>query len=30
MDQNIKKTHPPAFKEKVALEAIKEARPPVN
>lgn len=25
MDQNIKKTHPPAFKEKVALEAMKEA-----
>lgn len=25
MDQDIKKTHPPAFKEKVAIEAIKEA-----
>jgi len=25
MDQKIKKTHPPAFKEKVAVEAIKEA-----
>lgn len=25
MDQNIKKNHPPAFKEKVAIEAIKEA-----
>lgn len=28
MDQKIKKTHPPAFKEKVALEAIKEAETP--
>lgn len=28
MDQNIKKTHPPAFKEKVAIEAIKEAETP--
>lgn len=25
MDQKIKKIHPPAFKEKVAIEAIKEA-----
>lgn len=25
MDQNIKKTHPPVFKAKVAIEAIKEA-----
>lgn len=25
MDQNIKKNHPPGFKEKVAIEAIKEA-----
>lgn len=28
MDQNIKKTHPPALKEKVAIEAIKEAETP--
>lgn len=28
MDQNIKKTHPPAFKAKVALEALKEAETP--
>src|SRR5947207_9513029 len=28
MDQNIKKTHPPVFKEKVAIEAIKEAETP--
>lgn len=26
MDQNIKKTHPPVFKAKVAIEAIKEAQ----
>lgn len=28
MDQNIKKTHPPAFREKVAIEAIKEVETP--
>lgn len=28
MDQNIKKLHPPVFKAKVALEAIKEAETP--
>lgn len=28
MVQDIKKTHPPAFKEKVAIEAIKEAETP--
>lgn len=28
MDQNIKKSHPPAFKEKVAIEAIREAETP--
>ena len=28
MVQNIKKNHPPAFKEKVAIEAIKEAETP--
>jgi transposase-like protein len=28
MDQNIKKNHPPAFKEKVAIEAIKEVETP--
>lgn len=28
MDQNIKKIHPPTFKEKVAIEAIKEAETP--
>jgi len=28
MNQNIKKTHPPAFREKVAVEAIKEAETP--
>ncbi len=28
MDQKIKKNHPPAFKAKVALEAIKEAETP--
>lgn len=28
MVQDIKKTHPPAFKEKVALEAIKGAETP--
>ncbi len=28
MDQNIKKIHPPAFKEKVAIEAIRGAETP--
>ena len=28
MDRNIKKTHPPAFKEKVAIEAIRGAETP--
>ena len=28
MDHRIKKSHPPAFKEKVAIEAIKEAETP--
>jgi len=28
MDQNIKKNHPPAFREKVAIEAIKGAETP--
>lgn len=28
MDQKIKKLHPPVFKEKVAVEAIKEAETP--
>ena len=28
MDQNIKKSHLPAFKAKIALEAIKEAETP--
>lgn len=28
MVQDIKKNHPPAFKEKVAIEAIKEAETP--
>ena len=26
MDQNIRRVHPPAFKAKVAIEAIKEAK----
>lgn len=28
MDENIKRNHPPAFKTKVALEALKEAETP--
>jgi len=28
MDENIKKIHPPAFKEKVAIEAIRGAETP--